>query len=322
MRKLMSLLLAVVMVMSLATVAFAAEVVYANSDETSFKITKSYTTDAKDIANADIYPTETLTFVSTADTDNPNNAKNLTIAATEVTGASTEITVNVPSFDKAGVYNFTIKEQVPSTKHVGVTYNETTEIKVVVLVQYDQEAKKLVIGNPEVEGDTDGIQYYFIKNTGTKVDTIVNDYNTGKITVDKIVTGNMANKNDTFTANIKMTLPEGTVITTPITVAGQTVAATEWENGVLETTVTISEAADAVTIEDIPVGTVVEVSEAAAENYTFVSIAVGGTVIKNGEENATSAAILLPFRLTRTLLYPTTRISDTSLSSISGDSLE
>lgn len=301
MRKLIALLLTVILVMSLATVAFAEEIEYAPSNETTFTIEKTYTTDAKDVNNADIYPSEKLTFVSTAEEGNPDRSKNLTIGEVDVSGASTMITVTVPSFDVAGVYNFTIKEQAPAANnHAGVSYNTTTEIKVIVLVEYDQEKEQLVIGNPKSDAAEEGIQYYFIKDTGTegtpvKVDEIINAYNTGKITVDKLVTGNMANKNDTFTANIKLTLPAGSVITTPITVGGLSVAATEWENGVYETTVTISEAADAVTIEDIPVGTKVEVSEADDENYTFVKIAKDGVDVMNadGETYAASAEVTI-----------------------------
>lgn len=254
MRKLVSFMLALVMILSLAIVAGAEEVTYAASEATSFDITKTYTSDEEFV------PGETLTFTVTANSDNPD-ATTITVGTDNtytVTGLENTISVSVPSFAKAGIYKYTIKEVAGSTAGV-TTYDTEKTIHVSVLVEYDNENNKLVIGNPKDE--TSGITYFIEKVNGEKTSEFKNVFQTNDFTVAKDVQGNMANENDKFEITVTLTALTDKTVLTPIQVAGETVEASAWNDGVYTKVLTISESDGAVTFADIPYGVAVTVAE-------------------------------------------------------------
>lgn len=294
MKKLISLMLALMLVFSLATVAMADggdttwDGSYAASAATSFTIKKVYNSDET------FAPTETLHFTVAQDgNDNPDGtmitvgyAKNDVYGYVNVNGLETTITVNVPSYSKAGVYKYTIKEDAGNTAGV-TTYDTGKTIHVQVLVEYDNANHRLVIGNPKASGQN-GITYFIEKNSdGTKTDTFANVFQTNDFTVAKDVTGNMANETDTFEIVVTLTAPAGKVVGTPIQVAGESVAASNWTKNEATNTysytkiLTISERSGAFTFADIPYGVAVNVAEnTAAEKlngYTAKGYSLNGT---------------------------------------------
>lgn len=279
MKKLISILLALVFVLSMATVTFAETEewngTYTASDPDTFTIKKVYD------AENNVSVAETLTLVSTPDTSNPDKT-NLTFGSLAVSGASTNITVNVPSYNTAGVYNYTITETAGNT--AGVGYATDVSIKVKVLVEYDNVNHKLVIGNPTAEDNT-GITYYIVKDevNGEKVklDTFKNTFKSGSFSVAKNVEGNMANENDEF--EIKVTLTSTKPIGTNVTLAGENVTPGEWTindgTWTYVHTGTYTEKGGAKTFSDIPVGVVVTVAETTTDDkmngYTYTSTKIG-----------------------------------------------
>lgn len=275
MRKLVSFMLALVMILSMATVAMAADGTFAESAETSFNITKDYTSDEA------FAPGEVLNFSVTPNSENPDSTKTITVGTDNtytVTGLNNTIPVNVPSFSKAGIYKYTITEQPGSTAGV-TTYDTEKTIHVSILVEYDNDNDKLVIGNPKDE--TSGITYFIEKVNGEKTSEFENVFQTNDFTVAKDVQGNMANENDKFEITVTLTAPSGKNVLTPIKVAGETVEASTWKNGVYTKTLTLSESDGAVTFADIPYGVTVTVAEDTTDTkmngYTSEGYTVNGT---------------------------------------------
>ncbi len=297
MKKLCSILLALVFAMSLCTGVLATDAAneegtwdgqYTASDTTSFTIKKTYT------STSGLVPGETLKFNITC-TESPvargEVAPMITIGQDNsymVTENSKEqnITVTVPSYSVAGIYKYTISETNGQT--AGVTYTNKT-IRVAILVEYDNDNHKLVIGNKTEDGIT-----YFIENTNdTKTDTFENTFSTGSFTVAKDVQGNMANETDEF--SITVTLTSAKQVRTKIKVAGKEVEPTEWkvpesstgeETFTYTTTLKLSEQGGATTFANIPAGVKVSVVEDAqlGSEYTLK-----GYVIDNGQSPSETA---------------------------------
>lgn len=278
MRKLISLLMAVALIMSLATVAFAADGAVTDQQPedqnpaeewnytpvapgTEFTgVTKTYTLED------DVVVSETLTFTPVAATANPDGgAGNITVAD-YVVGESKNILVTLPGYDEVGVYRYTFKEN--DANSAGVTYSSDI-IHIIVMVEYDNVNHKLVIAQTES---------FIEKIDGVKDDNFENVFKSGSFTVAKDVTGNMANEKDEFDITVTLTAPEGDTVRNPIKVGGETVTADKWIDGVYTTTLTISENSGKVTFDDIPVGvTVTSVVEDASKmnGYKHVSTTIG-----------------------------------------------
>ena len=263
MRKLISLLVAVVLTMSLATVAFAADwdgtYTPVEAGTTFEEITKTYTNESNVVVS------ETLSFTPVANTANPDSGTGNISVADFIVGTDENIVVTLPGYDKVGTYRYTITEDAGTA--AGVTYSTDT-IHVIVLVEYDNVEHKLVIAETSS---------YIEKIDGAKDKDFENTFKSGSFTVAKDVTGNLANETDTFEITVTLTAPEGKTICNPITVGGETVTADQWENGVYTKVLTISENSGAVTFDDIPVGVMVNVEETDAKEYTYVSTKIGET---------------------------------------------
>lgn len=262
MKKFLSILLALALVLSLGTVAFAVEGewdgTYTPTSPTEFKeIVKTYESEGDVVVN------ETLSFTSTPGSKNPDNGDaNLTVDDLTVTSLNPgKITVNVPSLSKAGIYEWTIKE-IPGTT-AGVTYS-TAEIHVTVLVEYDNTNHALKIAET---------QSYIKKENGEKASTFENTFKSGSFTVAKNVEGNMADVNDEF--DITVTLTSENPVRTNIIFAGDTVTPDQWEDNTYTKTMKYSEIGGAKTFANIPEGVTVSVVEDTTENkmmnYSYTS---------------------------------------------------
>lgn len=329
MKKILSTLLALVLVLSLATVAFADEVETSNEWNGNYEPVAAGTTfdQIKKTYNVEgsVNVSETLSFTSTPVKTNPDyvtdandqaasTVANLTVADLVVTDSKNPgmIQVTLPALTKAGKYEWIIKENEGVTP--GVTYSKD-EVHVIVLVEYDNENHVLKIANAnsyilgtEQSGE-DG------KTEIVKKDTFANTFKSGSFTVAKDVIGNMANEKDEF--EISVTLTSEHQLGTNFSLAGTTVTPSQWtpnykegttavENYTYTSTLDYSKSDGAKTFSDIPVGvkvTVVENEAAEKMNgYTKKGIysggyTVSGTTVTGDEftsltvEDATNAKI-------------------------------
>ena len=121
------------------------------------------------------------------------------------TGTKKEVSITPPdasAYPGAGYYFYKFQETQGDT--AGVTYN-TDPYYIRVAVSYNSSTKGLEISNVTM-----------FNNDWQKVTEIENFYSAGKLTVQKIVTGNMANSNDTFDVTVKFTPKSGTKLRSKI----------------------------------------------------------------------------------------------------------
>ena len=203
MKKIISFALALILALSMSTVAFAA-----NNQDASFN--KTYKITNEGTSN----PEETFTFTFTADrvTDSNNNLgvsdmpaiANSTISydAGTATVAGLQQTVNVALSDVkwpgVGVYYYQVKETSGNT--AGVTYDSATAY-LKVTVAYDEGTNTyytafVTLNLADENGD--GI-------TDNKTGGFTNVYSAGSLSINKIVTGNMGDQSAYFAVKVTLT---------------------------------------------------------------------------------------------------------------------
>ena len=227
MKKFFSLLLAFMMIMSLATTAFAEEP-KAEGYTTQVALHKLYTTTGQ-LDNGEpadpvtLYPKETLTFTATYNNDGPADAiieGDMTVASLEANGMTGEMVITLPTFTKVGTYTYTIKENAPANVSQAVEYSQN-EITVTVLVEWNENHTDLqstvYLTQPKPEGEN---------NSGTvgeedklKNDTFTNTYSVGHLTVGKTVEGNLASQDAYFEIDVTFTTEEGKYVRSDISIA-------------------------------------------------------------------------------------------------------
>lgn len=259
-RRIAAVLMTAALMAGLSLTAFAADA--ASTEAGSFDINKKYeSTDGK------TFPSETLEFEVTADSNNPDSQM-ITVGTNnkyEVTAIDSKIPVSFPSFTKVGVYRYTIKEKEGSSQ--GVTYDTDAEIKVAILVAYNEAHTGLEVkaGVEKTAPDAD------------KVDTITNKYELGgnpgpddpakaSLSVKKTVEGNLADTGKYFT--IKVTLTAAKIVNSDITISGgsdssnPTTVAKGW-TGTKDVTLKLKHD-DTIQFDKIPVGVTYSVVEDAS----------------------------------------------------------
>ena len=267
-KRLFAGMLALAMLLSLNVTAFA-EGGPTPTEEMEITLTKDYEVRTGEEAVA---PGETLTFnvtkyaVSDSSITNPAEMPEVTVDDAEyVAGNTANITVNLPSYSKVGVYTYEIKEN--KGQSAGVTY-DATPIYLTVLVTRDEATNALKV-----------TQYGFKKGVaGDKVDVgsgaaFTNSYVTGDLEIKKQVTGNMGDMDKYFKFTVTLTGEAGKNYADSYKITGGSYVGNPESIVFNETTgkaVIYLRHGETVTIQDLPNGMKYQVVEDdySGEQYT------------------------------------------------------
>lgn len=231
MKKLISLLLALTLVFSLAVSVAAAdgEENGGDSSETPETPSVDITEDMTTVTLTKVYDIENTGTVSPAEefkfTYEKTSVKEAAAGVTTATmpditirsvsyskgdagGENTKsksVTITLPTYTSVGIYTYTIKETAGDT--AGVTYYDD-DIRLVVTVQQGADDKiRIAAVHTESgeEGDT------------TKRSDIHNKYSAGKLAIKKTVTGNLGDRTKEFSVLVQFNAPKGKTVESEIT---------------------------------------------------------------------------------------------------------
>ena len=209
---------------------------------------------------------ETFTFNIKASEDNPDGAELPKETTATVKGAGST-NFNAITFTKAGTYTFEISEEKGTA--FGYTYDESVWTLTVVVV--DNESKL------EVQSHT------YTKTDGTTNEDraeFENIYNSGSLTISKVVTGNAGDKNKEFTFTVTLTDTNGDPLDGEYSYTGS-------KEGTIKSGGEIKlKDGESVTISGLPIGTKYTVDEAEAnkDGYTTTSKGESGEITENEQK--------------------------------------
>lgn len=259
MKKLLTILLALTMVFSMAAVSFA-DTNTEHTDMSTVTITKNY--EATNTGTTSPAETFKFTIENTSVTDaatgvTKENMPTPTISNVQYTAGdagkdnakSKEIIVTLPTnYTSVGIYTYTIKEAAGDT--AGVTYrNEPITLKVTVI----QQNSKLV-----------RIARVYAGENGAKSSGITNTYSAGSLEVTKEVTGLLGDTSKEFDVTVTFTAPIGKTVGEAISYrdgdADKTIATTDWKDGEAKAVITLKHD-ETVTFTNVPYGVTYKVVE-------------------------------------------------------------
>lgn len=258
MKKILAMLLAVMMLLSVASVAMA------DGTKTA-TIKKNYKLENSDTGS--VAPATTFGFEIVAEKieDGPQGkeVKDMpALTATDVSFTTAEeknipITIDANAFPGAGVYTYKITEKIPAdaAKILGVDYDATTKYLKITIVNGTNglELGGTILVN--AAGETAG--------TDGKEDSFVNTYKAGMLTVSKTVEGNGSSQNDVFSFTV--TFDKGEAAEQWTNAISTTEAVTKGEGNSYTFTLKHGESVE---FKNIPYGVNYTVTETPAEGYT------------------------------------------------------
>lgn len=256
MKRLFSIILALVLTLSIGTVAFAAgadggtdmktvtitknyertnEGTYSPAETFRFEISPTSVTDAAEGVTVDNMPVPQIGEVSYAAGEAGSENK------------SKEITVTLPEYSSVGIYTYTIKE-IAGT-NAGVTYYPG-DIKLVVTVQQSEDGRiRVAAVHTEGEGED-------------KSDHFPNVYSAGALQISKTVTGNLGDQSKYFQVTVTLTGETGKTYADSYAVTGGSYDDNPDSIKVGETANFYLKHGDTITIENLPYGVIYTVVEA------------------------------------------------------------
>lgn len=197
---------------------------------------------------------KTLAITGPSYSEEENGEKDITTAV-----------ITAAKYDSVGSYIYTFHETAGTT--AGVTY-DNNEYKLYVNVVYGDTAGTYKIGGA------------YVKNpAGSKVQEIVNIYQSGNLKITKTVTGNMGDKNKVFDVKVTLTVADGKTVKAPVTITTTpkptdaaltnpaTIATGDWSGNKAEVTLHVKDGTT-VELKNLPVGVSYTVAEENYSDYT------------------------------------------------------
>lgn len=270
MKKILSIMFAIILALSMGTVALADEGKY--DDMSTVTITKDYiltnpgtispaetftfselknfsVTDAAEGVTTDNMPTPTISSISydLGDAGSDNMSRTAVITLPE-------------NYSSVGVYTYTFTENPGET--AGVTYYDK-EIKLVVTVLQGENGKLRVAA---VHTETEGGK--------SKTDKFPNVYSAGSLAITKVVTGNMGDQSKYFNVTVTLNGEEGKEYAESYAVTGGSFSGNPESIKIDVPTEFQLKHGDTITIENLPYGVTYTVAEAdyTTEGYREAQI--------------------------------------------------
>lgn len=265
MRKLMSLLLAVVMVMSLATVAFAAK-----TDDYEDKIGQNITFTKNYVVNAGQAPAETFDFSEAVFKKFVNNENKEVTSASQPTVTVGDAVFNAAMDAQEDAYTATVSVAITNFQNcaLGEYYYEISEVDPEVMTaggNYEATPVTLVVTVlRDTQQNINYVAAILYDAAGDKIGGTTNTYDAGTLAITKTVTGNMGDREKDFTFTVKFEAEEGYAIKSAITYNDGEETATVPESG--EVTITLKHGST-VTFNNVPYDVTYTVTETEDPNY-------------------------------------------------------
>ena len=267
MKKSLALLFAVVLVFSLSATAFATSTDAATvTDKSTVNIVKNYVSTNGTAPDAS-FTVEQVGDGKVTDGDATSAPALGTITSVSYTNGATgeqNIVVNLPTYEKVGVYEYTLQEVAGTV--AGVTYKAET---FVLKVQVTNGANNTLVRTPALY--TDGA-------SATKNNTIKNTYEGRDLSISKTVTGAYGDKTKYFTFTVTLTGENGKTYPETFAVSGGSNTSNPTTIALGTDTTFQLKDGDTIKIENLPVGVKYEVTETAVTGYTTTKTGDSGTI--------------------------------------------
>lgn len=268
-KKLLAGVLTCAMVFAMGMTAFAEDGTQAPTDQSSVTIKKEYKLKGEGTSPEETFvlKQEGNGIVKDGEAESAPALGTITGAhfaegEATVDGTTKVITVALPTYEKVGVYEYTLEEVTGTT--AGVTYHNG-QIKLVVTVVNGTDGKLRVAA---VHTET----------TGEKSDKITNTYTANTLNIKKIVTGNLGDKTKYFEFKVKLTGETGKTYATSYEVKGGSKASNPTTVKVGEEATFYLKDGDTISIKNLPAGVSYTVTETAEEGYTTKKTGETGTM--------------------------------------------
>lgn len=260
MKKLFSILMSFVFVLSLGTVAFAEEVdsitpvVY--EDMETVDLAKVY----KLINDGYDNPAETFKFTieKFSVSDSPYTLATMPMfdpATFEISfiegeatigGDTNTETLNLPDYDYVGIFTYKITETIGDT--AGVTYDANPLYLKVTVIEQDGKVRVVAL--------------HYALETGEKMEKLTNTYAAGSLEVSKMVTGNLGDKSKFFEVVVTLFAPTDKVVRSTIDISGGSYATNPTEIVIGAPTSFWLKDGETITFDNLPYGVTYTVVEA------------------------------------------------------------